>query len=672
VPPGWRLEADRSGPDARLLPPGPATGEQVLIHPWTSARELTPAEAAVEYQATLPTPRDASAPTPLEGASGSPGVVVVGNWPLGGPAPPLTVFVAYAAGTHCLALALCCPPERIAAARLEYFDTLAGGVYLPGTPGETPPALPVVHPPAAPPAPAPVAQPPVTPPAAPPVAPPVAPSAPPPATSPQVPSPFTPQASPVAMPAVAPPAPAPATTTPVVPPAPPPVVAPAVTPPPVPGPVAPPVKPVPPPPPAPVFVPPAKEISLGGFTLPDNTGWRASVSHGTLWVVDPGGASGYCLWPVRAPEGLDPEDLLAAWARDNQVEMNLIARREAGGGTLITATLGADGQQRALFFLSGEGPVALLVGLYTPAAEWGRQAPRLAGWLAQVQSAGWRRTLPPLTVPTQAWTDPGQSLALQLPAGWTAMGGEVGPPNAGQVAISLTASGEDCQFSWQEPCVPAFRELTPILESLGEAEGNPFRESEDEDYLRILNRRTPAEFVTYLLSQPDSGLPDGQVQSAEASEALATMLPGADHQGAVVRVAGTRNGQPRERIYLVATAALPLREGAFRWQGAYCYLDYPAGQFPQAFALLRVLLGSARPAQPHGDAVLAGYIEPVAQGLKSISLPEAPPAGPVTLLGEGYEAAGDDPAQFTAAGALESWRGLVQPPASLPELSGNG
>jgi hypothetical protein len=605
VPPGWRLQADRGAADVRLLPPpGQPAGEEVLIHAWTSAAELTPALAAAEYRAELPAPAgEVSGPAPLTAVSGQVGALLTGTWAVAGQqASPAMAIVVYTSGTRAIALVLRCPRDRAAAARKEYFDLLAIGLRPPPPTAATGP-LPAVHPPAPGPA-----TPPVTPPA---------------------------------------PTPTPA------PPLPPTV-------PPIPGPVTPPAGFIPPPP---------KFFTLGGFSLLDVEGYRGSLTQGTVWLVNPGGASGFCLWPARVPEGMDPQELLAVWAKQNGMELNLLARRATEEGLLISATLG-EARQRAVFYLSTQGETALVLGLYAPAAEWGQQAPRLAGWLAQVKSGGWRRALPAVAVRTQPWVDQGQNLFLQVPEGWKAVGGVERPTGRGAVTVAFSALGDDCQLNWQQPAVPAFRELTPILESLGEREGSTYRETEGEDYLRILNRRKPAEYVRYLLEQPSVGMQQTEVQSSEPSEALAGMLPGPDNEGAIVRVSGVRNGQLRERLYLVATGPLPLREGAFRWQGAYLSLDYPAGEATRAYSWLRAMLESARPVVPEGQVagVLTAYLQSLREGLKSLALPEAPLTAPASLLEAGYEPAGPGAGQFSVEPALESWRALLQQPGGLPEL----
>lgn len=609
VPPGWRLEADLGAEEARLVPPpGQPAGEEVRVRAWTGAEELTPALALAEYQASLPAPSgDVVGPGPLTSAAGQVGVLLTGAWAVvGAPAIPATAVAVYTAGTRAVVLVLRSAKDRATAARKEYFDLLVTSVRMAAAPGEDAGPLPVVRPPR--PAPAPT-----------------------PGTAPAP--------GPVALPAPVP-APAPA---------------------PLPPPVTPP----------PVFVPPPpKLITLGGMALVDAEGYRGSLAGGTAWMVNPGGASGYCLWPVRAPEGMDPQELLALWAKQNGMELNLLARRATDEGLLFSATLGGEARQRALFYLSGEGGTALLLGLYAPGAEWGTQAPRLAGWLAQAKSNGWRLVRPAVAIKTEPWVDRGQNLSLQLPGGWKASGGVERPTGREALTIALSALGDDCQLTWQQPAAPAFRELTPILESLGEREGGTYRETEGEEYLRILNRRTPEGYVRYLLAQPAAGLQQAEIEAAEPSEALAEMLPGEDREGAVVRVTGTRNGQPRERLYLAATAALPLREGAFRWQGAYVSLDYPAGEATRAQAILRAVLEGAKPVVPEGQVagMLTAYLRPLRECLHTLVAAEAPLTEVAPLLGEGYEPVAEGRAEFTVEAALARWRALVQQPGGLPEL----
>ena len=677
MPPDWRLSADRSGSEAVLDSP---RGERVLVRLWKAARDLTAAEALAQYQATLLAASDeSSVPTPVTSADGRPGLLITGAWPVSAQGPPITACAVYAAGPQGLALALRCVPERRAAARQEYFDALVASARLPqalAPQPETP--LPVIRPPVAAPAVTPAVPVGATSPAAPDPASPAgsaAPLSPVTGLSPSGATPVTSSSPPglaspggglqsAAPPTTLPAAPEPpATPTPAVPPA-------AAEPVPVPTTPPTPAPPeVPEPPPTTFLPPPPRTLSVAGFVVPDNEGWRASVSQGTLWVVDPGGASGYFLWPGRVPAGMKASDLLAVWSQQASMKLALVESRQTAGGTLLTANLEGPPPRRAIILVWRSGERALLLGFYAPVAGWREQAVQLSRWLGQVTSSGWHQTVPDFSLPTETWVGDQQMLSLALPAGWQAQGGARRLPKVG-LQISLNARGEDYQFAWQQPATPFFRQLTPILVSLGEQEGNTFRETDGEDYLRILNRRTPAEYVLYLLQQPSAGLQNGQIVSVEPSEALAEMLPGADPQGAVVRVSGTHNTEPRERLYLVATASLPLSAGAFRWQGAYCYLDYPAGESAAAHACLRTLLGSARPVSATGEiaGVLTAYAEPLRQALKSILLPETALTAPISLLEAGYEPAGQESVQFSVAAGLEAWRGLLCEPAGLPEV----
>lgn len=275
----------------------------------------------------------------------------------------------------------------------------------------------------------------------------------------------------------------------------------------------------------------------------------------------------------------------------------------------------------------------------------------------------------------QTWVDPSGEISLRLPANWQAQG-EVRQYNRRPV-IAITARGEDMEFAWYHPFTPAFRDLTPILQAMGETEGGQYREADGEDYLRILGWRSPPQFVEYLLAQPFERLRDARVERSVGSEQVAALLPGEEglREGAVVWVRGKREGQQREAIYLVATASLPLREGAFRWQAAFCSLEYPEGQQAQALPVLRALAAGAQVEHPRSATglQLAPLVRALPEAVAEVVAALGASRGPTSLLGPGYEPApAERPPRWSVSEGLEAWRTLLAWPEAQKVLAPGG
>ncbi len=430
-------------------------------------------------------------------------------------------------------------------------------------------------------------------------------------------------------------------------------------------------------PPVTAVVPPVSEapperVTSGPFSLAVPRGYEVRLERGTLWVDAPDRPGGYFLWPARDSEDdLPLSELPALWARQAGVELTPRMSRSAGAGTLAAGILGREQKLRALLYAWRGGDSLLLAGIYAPAATWAAQAPGLAQWLAAAQCSGWRPADLPVPFTPVTWSDEAGALSLHLPENWTARGG-VGEYQA-QPLLKVTAEGEGIRFTWRQPYAPAFRDLTPILQAMGQAEGTAYREGEGEDHLLVLARRSPARLVEWLLQQPEEGWTDARVTRVEKNAAVAALLPGLEKErdGAVVWVNGLREGQAREATYLCATAPLPLEQGAFRWRATVLAVEYPPGQARRALGALRSLLGTAAlPETGEVSRLLGPGLQAAKAAAAAVVLPGAGPT-PWALLSADYQpVALGEAAHWNVAAGLAVWRGLVEKrETALPELA---
>jgi hypothetical protein len=419
-------------------------------------------------------------------------------------------------------------------------------------------------------------------------------------------------------------------------------------------------------PPAPPAPPPPQ--TLGAFTVSVPAGYAAQAvgADGSLRVESPAGA-GFFLYPLRTAPDASADEAFAAWSAPLGDKFALHGQRRDRNTVVYMLTLPGPEARRVLVYAWQQGDTALVLGLSARPELW-KNAPALARALAATTCAGWRAAAPALPATPRPWVE--GEVSLQLPQNWTAHGGVRIYQKA--PVVDLTLAGDDVTLTWRQPYTPTFRDLTPILQATGQQEGDPYREGEEEDPLLILARRAPDKFVEWLLQQPAEGLGDARVTRVEPSPEAAALLPGPEREGAVVWVSGTHGGQARERVYLCATAPLPLEQGAFRWRAAVLAADYLPGHAREALAALRAILAAAGPLRPEseaGQAVTAATQTAIAAAGAVVLPPEG--HGPWPLLGADFvpATAGQTP-QWTAAPALAAWRELVgKGEVGLPELA---
>jgi hypothetical protein len=417
---------------------------------------------------------------------------------------------------------------------------------------------------------------------------------------------------------------------------------------------------------------------VGALTVPVPRDFSAQVGPNSNLQVsfrggvsNPGGAS-YFLFPLRTAPDASADETFAAWSAPLGEHFALRGQRRERNTVVYMLTFPGLDPQRALVYAWQQGETGLVLGVVAR-PEWWKHAPALAKLLGQATCSGWRAADPALPATPRAWVE--GEVSLHLPQNWTARGGVHTYQKA--PAVDLTLQGDDITVTWRQPYVPTFRDLTPILQATGQQEGDKYREGEEEDPLVILARRESAKFVEWLLQPPAAGAPgeglgEARVTRVEKSTAAAGLLPDAQSEGAVVWVSGVHEGQGRERVYLCATAPLPIEQGAFRWRAAVLAADYPPGHARQALAALRAILAGAGPLHPASDTgkAVTAAVQAAVAATGAVGLPPEG-RGPWPLLGADFvpAAPGQTP-QWTVAPGLAAWRELVEKQeVALPELT---
>jgi hypothetical protein len=418
-----------------------------------------------------------------------------------------------------------------------------------------------------------------------------------------------------------------------------------------------------------VELPALQKQELAGLrvALPDT--YRAHATERTLWVSGDNG--GYFIFPLQFTGPPSPaESILQAWAEQGGPALEVLDQFSSGSSTWWAAEspteqAGESGSRLLLGYFPGQETAAIL-GIWAREARWEQLAPRLAGMLSAAESRGWKSVAN--TDPAgEAWRDESGQLELRVPAEAVVSGSVL--TARGEPRINLQVESDNLVLSWRQPWRPAFRELTPILKSMGEREGNSYREYGEEEYVRILSREGPERFVEYTLEQPLEPLQNAEIRGSQESTLLGGMIPGMDREGAVVRVRGELKGEPRERLYLVATADLPLREGAFRWHGGFVFVEYVPERAAEAAALVQTVVLEARALHPAGatGAALENILTPLRTVVNELEVAAAGEQGWRPLLGEEFA-----PAKFPwerrwdIQAAVEAWRSRMVGEVSCP------
>lgn len=431
--------------------------------------------------------------------------------------------------------------------------------------------------------------------------------------------PAPPAPTPKPPPTVEPPAPAPA-------PAPPPAVAPPT--------------PAPQPEPKPEPELPVRFESPLGFTLQHPQGWAVAVEAGRVLISQPtadGSATPGALaliWPVTGvPPSQDAEavarQLLAQW--EVTAAASLTARTVDGMCVLSGSVAGAGGQRRLVVCCEVKDAGALLTGFLCRPEDFDRNLPALTEILASFSGGPfWTRQHSPTKT---LWRDSGAGgLQVPVPATWKVRGGTQNYNGTWSLALELTS--QDARrylLTWQQPLVPMYRELTPVLRNLGWQEGDKYVANPGDQPLRILSRLSPPDYLTrYWLPNSSPRLSGATVDQLETVAQPPALLAGTDLAAITARLHGGAAEEARERFCVIATAAAPARIGANCWQAAVLQVDAPAGDLEPAVALLRETINDAEipEGQPQSTA-LRQLLQGAREALTLLPEPKASAMQPV-------------------------------------------
>jgi nucleotide-binding universal stress UspA family protein len=648
-PPGWTVK-DLGETGMLLQPPEPAAWPlEIAVWPIPGGGQPAAVAAAAAQETALYrlAPYARTAQEDFVAGDGWSGLAVTGQIRHPDGKPRESVFVAFADEARFLVIGTFCEPGG--AAQILHGDL---GSVARSLVRLTPP--PVA--PAPPPGPAPVLPP--------------ARETPPPVAGPPVPPLVTPGEAPL------PTLPAPLPTLP----APPAATGPKATPEPaalpllptLPPPVTPPVTPAPVPPVTPEPATPAppqwiSETPAPGLRVSHPADWRAVLINGRAEVrpaaagAEPPATCGAFYWPWgRVPVGMGAAELarrvLGEWELVGAAAAGLAVRPE-GAGVVLAGTVGpAPARRRLVAYCVVNGQAAALTGLYCAPEEFAARAPDLARVAASFTGGPWWLQAPREARGLTTWVDMDFGvLQVPTPPGWK-IEGSVARAN-GVWGLRLQAVSADGRLAarWAQPALPFARELTPVLANLGWQEGDRYVNAPGEEALRVMRRLSPEAFATQVwLAQGGPLRGEVTVEETQARPEVATLAPGAQGQGAQVRLRTAGPQGPGQRLCLVAVADAPEIVGAHCWQGAVLEAEGPVGQAEQALAALRTMVSGAEVA-PGNPAV---PVEALADLLRRARLAVSGLPAP----------AGETPglaAVLTALGPAGQGTAWAQPPQAL-------
>jgi hypothetical protein len=248
------------------------------------------------------------------------------------------------------------------------------------------------------------------------------------------------------------------------------------------------------------------------------------------------------------------------------------------------------------------------------------------------------------------------------------------------IFLELTSSdARHLKVTWQQPVVPLYRELTPVLRNLGWQEGDKYLANPGDQQLRILSRLAPQDFLThYWLSSPPERLDGVLLDKAEARPEVAGLLTGDKAAGLAAVLHGTSETGPRERQLLIATTDAPARIGASCWQAAVMQVDASVGALGEGIEVLRAAISGAVVNEDNAGGVSATAVGSLLRGAQQAlaALPPAPAAQapPWRDVLAGLNTSGKGDLWLLDPAALEPWQQAAlksqanQQAGGLPEL----
>lgn len=332
---------------------------------------------------------------------------------------------------------------------------------------------------------------------------------------------------------------------------------------------------------------------LEGVAMMAPQGWQARVDRGCIFVepAEKPRRFGACVWPVVRSENAPLErrtvSVCRDWAQLMGARWRNVATRVEPGDPLCAISRGSlrvDGEAvLALATLSAHDGYDMLHVVYfaedTPAA----QRLNLCAIPASFRAA-------PVHVfgtgpqDQQRWAAADGALEADGLPGWLVSGGVRIYNGLPAIDIMGLQPRTGARFSWRQPEIPMYRDLSAALSDSGWREGSEFPPDLGAEPL-ILWRRSSAVEACASRARGEAGL--RLTVSGEAPNA-ARMLEGA--QGSFARA----SGDGIDASSLCALAPAPQVLGADCWMVASLRYEAPAGSHNDAGAALRRLIESVR------------------------------------------------------------------------------
>jgi hypothetical protein len=403
--------------------------------------------------------------------------------------------------------------------------------------------------------------------------------------------------------------------------------------------------------PTPRPAPPVAYQSPLGFSLRRPQDWSVQVVEGRIEVTSPTDAgsplpaAAVIIWPVaRLQIGQDPAELgRMLLARSPLVgeQATQLAARHQNNLAVLSGHVGVGGaERRVVACCHVQRDQGFLTAVLARPEEFEQLLPALLPVLDSFAGGPWWVDLGAGIARTVMWHEPARDrLRLPFPQDWQVRGQVRFMDGRPELALAFDSADGRLRGLWRQPLTPLFRDLTPVLRNLGWQEGDRYPANGVETPLRVMTRLTPQDFLTrYWLREGPARLEDATVDKLMALAAVAGLAGGAGAQGLVAELHGLRDGQPRQRICLIATGDAPVIMGPSTWQAAVLEAEAPAGELSAAVAVLRgavegaIISEAATEAERAGlhAAILAARTAMAALPASSHSPGQAPFAGVLT------------------------------------------
>jgi hypothetical protein len=408
-----------------------------------------------------------------------------------------------------------------------------------------------------------------------------------------------------------------------------------------------------------------------GFRLEHPADWKTSVVGGRIEVAAPSGDGSalpgamVIIWPLAGvTEKQDPVELarrvLNGWDAVGATASSLQGRVESDCAILAGKIGIGEARRRIVASCHVSGDTALVTALVARPEEFAQRLPALTRTLGSFSAGPWW-TSARRAADTSLWRDTAAgALETVIPTGWKARGGVQNYNGSWSVYLELSSDdARGLSVTWQQPIMPAFRDLTLMLRNLGWQEGDKYVANPGDQALRLLTRLSPQDFLTrHWLPNGPLRLQDAVIDRLESSADTAELLTGANRAAITAVLHSKGQDGPRERLCLVATADGPARLGASCWQAAVLQAEAPQGHLDEAVAVLRSVITHARPVAEGPQAAKT----PVFQLLAGARLALAALPGSVGVsvaardVLPGLNPAGEGQLWLLSPGALQIWQ----------------